>query len=81
MSSVTKNGITMTFTGTGNETVPVTGEINEDIDKAVVFVVAVSSDLTRNVTVNQAGLRELLFDCDNDVLTDSDNITLKALKE
>lgn len=79
MSEVTKNGITMTYTGTGNETVPVTGEVNEGIDRSSVFIVAVSQNLTRNVTVNQAGLREIFNVSDGSFLL-ADGIMFNVLK-
>ena len=74
---ITKNGISMADSGTGNETVPVSGDVNEGLDRSSVFTVA-AGNLSIDVTVNQAGLREV-FNANDDAFLLSDG-TYNVLK-
>lgn len=74
----TKNGITMTDSGTGNQTVPVSGTVNEGIDRSSVFTIT-AGDKTKNITVNQAGLREV-FNASDGAFVLSDGGTFNVLK-
>lgn len=55
-----KNGIEITFTGAGNETVPVSAEPNEGLDRSAVFVFkTIVGDVRKQVSVSQLGRREV----------------------
>ena len=76
---ITKNGISMADSGTGNKTVPVSGNVNEGIDRSAAFTIT-AGDKTKNITVNQAGLREVFNASDGSFLL-SDGTTFNVLKQ
>lgn len=56
----TKNGITISYTGNGNETVSVYADVNEGIDRSATFTIKTDvQDKSVDVVVNQSGRREI----------------------
>ena len=79
MAEITKNGITVTYIGSGNESVNVTATENEGLDRSAVFSFVESGGESINVTVNQDGLREV-FNSSDGVFVTADDETFNALK-
>lgn len=75
----TKNGITISYTGNGNETVSVYADVNEGLDRSATFTVKTDvQDKSVDVVVNQSGRREIFTD--NDFLL-SDGGTFNVIKD
>lgn len=61
--NVTKDGITIAYTGSGNETISVYAGVNEGIDKKAAFRVdTVDKSKSVNIEVFQSGKREIFTD-------------------
>ena len=74
----TKNGISISYTGNGNETLSVYADVNEGLDRSATF--AIKTDVQNkavNVVVNQSGRREIFTD--NDFVL-SDGGTFNVIK-
>lgn len=78
MTTVTKNGITLTYTGAGSETASVSGEVNEGIDRSTQFVLGNGSSQA-TLDVLQLGKREVFNASDGSFLL-SDGTTFNVLK-
>ena len=76
---ITKNEITLTYNGVGNDTVEVSANVNEGIDTTETFTVATNDGIISHpVTVNREGLREIYNCFDGDfILSDSSTFNVK----
>jgi len=75
--SITKNGITMQGSGSGDSAVIVSADVNEGIDYNESFRIGVNASLYRDVVVTRQGKREIFTD--NDFLL-VDGSTFNVLK-
>ena len=74
---ITKNEITLTYNGVGNDTVRVSANVNEGIDTTETFTVATNDGtISHPITVNREGLREIF---NNDFVL-SDGGTYNVIK-
>lgn len=73
---VTKDNITITYNGHGNETVTASATVNEGIDKNTTFTFKAAGAEDVVVTVNQEGKREIF---NNDFVL-SDGGTYNVIK-
>ena len=56
---VTKNGITIEYTGAGNESVSVTSSVNEGLDYSTTFNISTTDkSISKDIVVNKEGKRE-----------------------
>lgn len=75
--------ITVALTGTGDGVATLsTGTVNEGVDRSrtVTFRTVQGGNVEVMRTVRQEGRREYLCDASGDILTDSNDVELKALK-
>ena len=75
--------ITVALTGTGDGVATLsTGTVNEGVDRSrtVTFRTVRGGNVEVMRTVRQEGRREYLRDASGDILTDSNDVELKALK-
>ena len=75
--------ITVALTGTGDGVATLsTGTVNEGVDRyrTVTFRTVRGGNVEVMRTVRQEGRREYLCDASGDILTDSNDVELKALK-
>lgn len=82
MTQVTKNGITMEYTGTGGtSSVSVSAVKNEGLDSSTTFTVSTDDEkLSHDVVVAQEGMREVFNASDGEFLL-SDGTTYNVLKQ
>ena len=76
---ITKNEITLTYNGVGNDTVSVSANVNEGIDTTETFTVATNDGtISHPITVNREGMRETYNCSDGDfILSDSSTFNVK----
>lgn len=76
---ITKNEITLTYNGVGNDTVMVSANVNEGIDTTETFTVATNDGtISHPINVNREGLREIYNCFDGDfILSDSSTFNVK----
>ena len=81
MATITKNGITVTYTGAGTSSATVSATQNEGIDKTETFTfkTILTPIAQSTITVTQLGLREV-FTCTDGAFLLSDGETFNELK-
>lgn len=72
---VTKNDITMEYTGTGNESVSVTSSVNEGLDYSITFNIStIDKSISKDIVVNKEGRREIYNE--DFILSDGDSFNV-----
>lgn len=72
---VTKNNITMEYTGAGNGSVSVTSSVNEGLDYSTTFTVSTTDkSISKDIVVNKEGKREIYNE--DFILSDGDSFNV-----
>lgn len=73
--------LTLQYSGNGDSVIVVSADTNEGIDReATIVLTGLSGAPVTSFTVQQPGLRELVYDATEELLLTADGTTLKALK-